>query len=199
MKEKKDIQFIIGFVVIVTISLLYLSQASYAKYRKQVEANTQATIASWNIKVNNESINNKTILTNSITPTFDSNQYIKSGVLAPGSTGSFTITINAQQVDVDFTYELSGVVHEDTPLNDLTITKYSKDGGITKLDYDSSTKITGEIQKNSNNTSIIIYFKWNEDSNQTMNNQQDTEYATNSNYQQTKIKLTMKFAQKNIN
>ena len=45
MKKKKDIQFIIIFTFIVTISLLYLSKVSYAKYRKQVEANTAATVA----------------------------------------------------------------------------------------------------------------------------------------------------------
>lgn len=194
MKNKKDIQFIIVFIIVAFVSLLYLSKASYAKYKKQVEANVETTVAAWNIKVNNETINNKTVLTNYITPTFDANQYVKSGVLAPGSTGYFEIVINAAQVDVDFSYEISGTVHEDTPLNDLIITRYQQNG-VTQ-NYDSVNKITGNIQKNSGNTSIIVYFKWNEDSNETMNNQQDTAYATNSNYQQTKIKVTLKFNQR---
>ncbi len=194
MKNKKDIQFIIVFIIVAFVSLLYLSKASYAKYKKQVEANVETTVAAWNIKVNNETINNKAVLTNYITPTFDANQYVKPGVLAPGSTGYFEIVINAAQVDVDFSYEISGTIHEDTPLDDLIITRYQQNG-VTQ-NYDSVNKITGNIQKNSGNTSIIVYFKWNEDSNETMNNQQDTAYATNSNYQQTKIKVTLKFNQR---
>lgn len=194
MKQKKDIQFVIAFIVIVTISLLYLSRTSYAKYRKQVQANTAATIASWNIKVNNETINNKAVLTTFITPTFDSNQYVKSGVLAPGSTGYFDVIIDALLVDVDFTYVISGGVHEDTPLSDLVITQYEV-GGVT-YSYNDIDKITGEIQKNTASTSIRIYFQWNDSTGQTMNNQQDTSYAINSNYQQTKIKLNITFNQK---
>lgn len=56
--KKKDIHFLIIFIVIITFSLFYLFQSSYAKYRKQVSAGMQATIASWNIKVNTENINN---------------------------------------------------------------------------------------------------------------------------------------------
>ena len=194
MMKKKDIQFIIIFTFIVTISLLYLSKVSYAKYRKQVEANTAATVASWNIKVNNESINNKSILTNYITPTFDTNQYVKSGVLAPGTTGYFDIVIDALLVDVDFSYEISGSIHKDTPLNDLIITQYEQNG-IQSI-YNDTDKITGEVQKNTANTSIRVFFKWNDDETETMNNQQDTAYAINPNNQQTKIKVNIKFNQK---
>ena len=179
MMQKKDIQFVIAFIVIVTISLFYLSRTSYAKYRKQVEANTAATIASWNIKVNNETINSKAVLTTFITPTFDSNPYVKSGVLAPGSTGYFDVIIDALLVDVDFTYVISGSIHEDTPLNDLVITQYEIDG-VTHS-YDDINKITGEIQKNTANNSVRIYFQWNDSTGQTMTNQQDTTYAINSN------------------
>ena len=194
MKQKNDVQFVIAFIIIVTISLLYLSRTSYAKYRKQVQANTAATIASWNIKVNNETINNKAVLTTFITPTFDSNQYVKSGVLAPGSTGYFDVVIDALLVDVDFTYVISGSVHQDTPLTDLVITQYEIDG--VTYSYNDIDKITGEIQKNTAGNSIRIYFQWNDSTGQTMNNQQDTAYATDEDNQQTKIKLTLRFAQK---
>lgn len=195
MKNKKDIRFIIIFIIIVTVSLMYLFQASYAKYKREILGNTNSTIASWNIKVNNESINNKTVLTNYITPTYDTNQYVKSGVLAPGSTGYFELVINALEVDVDFNYEISGEVNQDTPLNDLIITRYEQGGVVSN--YNSTDKITGEIQKNSNNTTIKVYFKWNDDvATETMNNKQDTDYAIDPDNQQTKIKVTIKFTQK---
>ena len=56
MKKKNDIKFVIVFVIVVGLSLLYLFQSSYAKYRKQIEGDVRTTIASWNIKVNNEMI-----------------------------------------------------------------------------------------------------------------------------------------------
>ena len=194
MKEKKDFQFVIAFLLIVIISLLFLLRESYAKYRKQVEVDTTATIASWNIKVNNESINNKSVLTSFITPTFDTNQYVKAGVLAPGSTGYFDVVIDATLVDVDFTYTIFGSVHEDTPLDDLVITQYEKSG--VRYNYDDTNGITGEIQKNTASTTIRIFFEWNDDTGQTMNNLDDTAYAIDEDNQLTKIKLEISFNQK---
>lgn len=195
MEKKKDIRFILLFILIVGVSLFYLFQSSYAKYKKQITGDVEATVASWNIKINNESINNKSVLSNYIIPTLDSSEYIKEGVIAPSSTGYFDLLINAEEVDVDFTYEITGTVHEETQLDDLIITEYEQDG--IKKTYTEENKITGEIQKNSPNTSIRIYFKWNDDSlSETMDNQSDTEYATNSNNKQTKIKVDIKFTQK---
>ena len=195
MKKKKDIRFILIFIIVVAISLTYLFRSAYAKYKRQIEGNTNSTIASWNIKVNNESINNKTVLTNYITPTYDANQYIKNNVLAPGSTGYFEIVINAQEVDVDFNYEISGEVNEDTPLDDLKITQYEQNNVTSN--YNSTDKITGTIQKNTGNTTIKVYFEWDDnDQTETMNNRDDTDYATNPDNQQTKIKVTIKFTQK---
>ena len=91
MKKRNDSLFIVVFIVVVGISLLYLFQTSYAKYRRTNDVNVQARIASWDIQINNESIINQTTLTNTITPTIDTNQHVKSGMIAPGSTGSFEI------------------------------------------------------------------------------------------------------------
>lgn len=196
MKQKNDIRFILIFIIIVGISLLYLFQASYAKYRRKIEGNMEATVASWNIKVNNESINNKTVLTNDIVPVIDSNTYVKSNVIAPGSTGYFDLIINAEEVDVDFNYDISGSVAEDTPLTDLIITEYEVNGVRTA--YNESNKITGTLQKNTGNTSIRIYFKWNDNADtETMNNKDDTDYAIDSTHQLTKIKVTIQFTQRN--
>ena len=195
MKRNNDLKFLIIFIIVVAISLLYLSQASYAKYRKQVTGRMDATVASWNILVNNEDIKNKTTLTNSITPVFDSNQYVKTGVIAPGSTGYFDITIDATNVDVDFTYEIQSSVDETTPLEDIVFTKYEKDG--VEGAFTQTGKITDEKQKNTGTTSLRIYFKWNDDSTNNMDNQEDTEYASTTAYANTKIKIVIHFAQKN--
>ena len=193
--KKKDIRFLIIFIVIVTFSLFYLFQSSYAKYRKQISTQMSTTIASWNIKVNNELINNKTTLTNNITPVLDANTYIKEGVLAPGSTGYFDIIMNAEDVDVDFTYEIQNEVDEDTPLLDLKFTGYSIDSGTTQT-YPAGGAITGNLTKNTGDTTIRVFFVWDDSTNNAMDNQADTEYALDENNENTNIAVSIHFTQK---
>ena len=143
-------------------------------------------------------INNKSLLSNYITPTIYASQYVKTGVLAPGSSGFFELTINALDVDVDFTYQISGALNIDTSLADLKLTGYEI-GGVRE-DFAIGDVITGEIAKNSGDTKIKIYFEWDDDDNtNTMNNSRDTEYATNSANQNPKIRVTIQFAQKRQN
>ena len=68
--KKKDLKFILLFIILVSCCLLYLFQSSYAKYRRKLEGTVSADIASWNIKVNGEDIANKKTLTTTIEPTF---------------------------------------------------------------------------------------------------------------------------------
>lgn len=194
-KKKNDFLFIIIFIVITGTSLLYLSKASYAKYKRQVDANVQNRISSWNIKVNNESINNKTTLSSEITPIIKNNQYVKEGTLAPGTTGYFDIVIDATEVDVDFTYTITGETNYETPLLDLLITDYEIDG--VKTSYEDGKPLSGTLQKNTGNTPVRIYFKWNDDENNIMNNSEDTKYAIDPNNEITKIKVSITFSQKN--
>jgi len=193
--KKNDKIFLIVFLGIVTFSLLYLFQASYAKYRRQLNANVEARVASWNIKVNNETIINKTTLTNNIVPVIDANTYVKDNVIAPGSTGYFDVIINAEEVDVDFIYTLTSDVAEETPLLDLEFTKYKVNG--VEYNYTTEDTITGELTKNTGDVNIRIYFKWNDDPTNQMNNQQDTEYAADENHANTSMKVMINFAQKN--
>ncbi len=193
--ERKDKVFLILFLGIVSFSLLYLFQASYAKYRKKIEGNISSTIASWNIKINNETINNKTIMTNDITPTFVEDEYIKNGVIAPGSVGYFDIILNAEEVDVDFTYEIESSIDEENPLLDLIFTKYEIDGTTYYYDEDEQ-KLTGDLQKNTGDTQIRIYFKWNDEEDNQMDNKEDTDYSISANNNNTKIKVTIHFIQK---
>ena len=193
--KKSDKIFIIVFIGIVTFSLLYLFQASYAKYRRQATGDIQARIASWNIKVNNETIINKTTLTSDIIPVIDTNPYVKEDVIAPGTTGYFDIIINATNVDVDFTYTITLSVDEDTPLYDLVFTKYTQGG--TEYPFLTANTITGDLVKNTGNTSLRIYFKWNDDSTNIMDNAEDTSYASDENHELTKMKVSILFEQIN--
>ena len=190
--EKKDIKFIIIFIFIVGISFIYLFQATYAKYRKQITTEVNANVASWNIKINDEAIANKKKLANSITPIFDENKYVKVGTLAPGVTGHFDINIDSSNVDVDFTYEITASLAEDTDLKDFKITGYELNDSGTINKYDSS--ITGDLVKNTKNTKIRFYVAWIDDDTNEMDNSEDTTYAVN--HTNVIYNLTIKFTQK---
>ena len=151
---KNDKKFIIIFIIIVIFCFYYLFQSSYAKYRKKLDGSVQTRIASWLIKVNNENIENKDTLTNEIIPIYDENEYVNDGVIAPGSTGYFELTINAEDVDVDFTYEITTLVDESTPLEDLVLTGYELNG--TRHNYEEGSKtVTGDLEKNTGDTNLI--------------------------------------------
>ena len=190
---KKDLRFIIIFILVVTISFIYLFQSTYAKYKKQVNSNVNSTIASWNIKINNETINNKKTLTNSITPTFYENEYVKENTLAPGIKGYFDINIDSSKVDVDFNYEVNAVLNNSTNLTDFKITDYELNDSGTKQNF-STTGISNSLPKNTKNTKIRFYIEWIDDDTNVMNNIEDTTYATN--HDDVKYVLTIKFTQK---
>ncbi len=199
MKEEKvkDFKFIIVFILIVGFSSIYLAQVSLARYRKQTSAEIDVNIAKWNIKINNEDIDNKVTLSNKIVPSFTGNEYVKDSVIAPGSVGYCDIIIDATGVDVDFNYELNSIVPEDSDLKDLKITDYIINPTDTNTDvstYDEVSSITGTIQKNTDNYVIRLYIKWDEETG-TMDNKQDTDVAINP-YSKALIKAILKFQQK---
>ena len=192
--KKNDLKFISIFIIVVLLAFLYLGVSTYSKYRKQVAARGEATVARWLIKVNNEDIKGKTALTNNITPTWDANAYVKDNLIAPGSTGYFEITIDATNVDVDFNYEITNLNDATASLPDLIITSYQINGGT--VTNTTGNTIIGEITKNTASTVIKAYIKWDDDpATQSMDNGDDTTFA-----QQTdttaEISLRLRFIQK---
>lgn len=194
----KDIKFILIFIFIVAFSFCYLFQTSLAKYRKQVTGNVSLNIAKWNIKINNEAVDNKSVLANNIVPVFEGNEYTNDSVLAPGSKGYCDIIIDAEDVDVDFTYELTISIPEENSIIDLKTTDYvinPTDDNINKLTYNSDTPITGTILRNTKTTKIRLYFEWYDEEDNQMNNKDDTEVGINKDSKAI-ISANIKFSQK---
>ena len=198
-EKKKDIKFIIIFIIIITLSFTYLFQASYAKYRKQVNAEVDAEIASWNIKINNEDIGKKKTLTNKIEPVFPGDEFTNEGVIAPGSIGYFDLIINATNVDVDFTYELTAEPSTTSSISDLKINSYiinPSATNTTQIPYTNGTKLTNTIVRNTPSTTIRMYIEWNDTDGQTMDNSADTDVGVDQN-SKALINVTFNFYQKN--
>ncbi len=194
MKKRKDLTFIMIFFLTLCLSITYLFQTSYAKYRKQLEGELNATIASWLIKVNNEDITQSRTLENEIIPVFDTNPYVKENTIAPGSTGYFDIIIETVNVDVDYNVEIVDS-KEATDLQDFVLKQYELNDSGTRIDITDHT-FSKDFTKNTEQTKIRFYFVWDDDeATQTMNNQDDTSYQLDN--ETTKISLAIQFKQKN--
>lgn len=192
--KRRDLTFIVFFVLVLCLSITYLFQTSYAKYRKQVTGELNADIASWIITVNNEDITESRTLENEITPVFDTNQYVKANTIAPGSTGYFDIIIETVNVDVDYNVEIVDS-KEETDLQDLVLKQYELNDSGTRVNITNHT-FSQDFTKNTERTKIRFYFVWDDDpTTETMNNQADTSYQLDNDA--TKINLAIKFKQKN--
>lgn len=197
-KKNKELTFILIFFIGITLSLVFLFQSSYAKYRKQISGDIKLAIAQWNIILNNENINGKDKLENNITPIYDSNPYIEKNLVAPGSTGYVDLVINAAAVDVTFAYTLETTIPDESAIKDLKITEYeiNPDGtGTKKIAYDEKNPLSGTILHNTPLTTIRLYIIWDDSDTNIMDNTEDTKAAANIENQGI-IKTTIKFTQK---
>ncbi len=197
--KKKELTFIIIFFLSVSMMLAYLFQSSYAKYRKNIEANSSLRVASWNLVLNDESIAGKTELTKELVPTYTQNEYVNAGVIAPGTDGYVDININAKNVDVTFTYTVHADLSEDTTVKDLKITHYQIDPSnatSTKQQFNQVNKsFEGTILHNTESTVIRLFIAWDDSETNTMDNKADTAAAIDPNAEAI-IKATINFTQK---
>lgn len=176
MKKKR-------LLVVITVLLLlfgsyFLYQDAYAKYRKKVIQNVDISLANWDIKLNNESIAGKDTISSTVIPTFETNEYMAEGVLAPGASGYFDIEIDATDVDVSFNYELTVAVADQEKYPDIVAYGYTIDpDNNTDISDISGAIITGDIVHNTPLTKLRIYIKWDDSSTNAMDNAADTALA----------------------
>lgn len=170
-------------IFVALLSLFYsitLIQTTYAKYVSSAEANSNINIARWSITVNNQDVIQNSNFTNSLSPVFANNQYIKENVIAPTSEGYFDIIIDGTNADVSFKYTITLNPSNNNTIKDLKIVKYT----IDNIDYTYNDNITDIINYNDENKtkSIRVFFMWDDDENtQEMNNNEDTIATVNGN------------------
>ena len=170
-------------IFIALLSLLYLItlvQDTYAKYTSSANANTNITISRWNILVNDHDIKNNSNFTNTIKPTFEENENIASGVIAPTSKGYFDIIIDGTKTDVSFQYNINLALSNLNTVSDLKLTNY-KVNDDTTLHQIENNVISNQVLYNSDNKIIKyrIFVEWIDGETETMNNEADTEATIN--------------------
>lgn len=167
-------------VFIALIALLYLLttiQDTYAKYASSANANTNFSIARWNVVINNQDIKFNSNFSNTITPTLEENSNIKSNVIAPTSKGYFDIIINGSNTDVTYQYTLTLSLPESNTVNDLKITKYTIGDDPTEHEFGelpNSIIQTVNLDAENKITQYRFYLEWYEGENENLNNAGDT-------------------------
>lgn len=154
------------------------------------------TIARWRILVNNKDIRENSTTMATITPVFEGNDNISSGIIAPTSEGYFDLIIDATEADVSFKYKIEISSSSSSPVKDLVATKYKIDDNeeVTLTKDNQVIENTVLHKDNTKPINIRVYIIWDDSENSTMDNYEDTE-ATKKEDRLAKMDVKLSFIQ----
>ena len=186
----------IPLCIICFLLCLFFIEDTYAKYITSTNESASMNIARWRILVNNKDIRENSTTNAVITPIFNGNDNINSGIIAPNSEGYFDLIIDATEADVSFKYKIETSVNQNSPVKDLITTKYIIDNGNEiPLERDNATIENTVLHKdNTKPINIRVYIKWDDSNEATMDNDADTE-ATKQVDNPAKIDVKLSFIQ----
>lgn len=166
MTNKKKILVMLAIISAITIS--FIGGHSYAKYVSEIKGRGVAEIAKWSFRVNGREEQIQTI---QLVDTCE-NKTLINNKIAPGTSGSFNIVIDATGSDVGVNYSVKIANEQNKPNNLKFIYENVEYATITEL----AKAITGVINANDQikEKTFKIDWKWNYE---TGNN--DTEIARN--------------------
>ncbi len=167
----------IPLCIICFLLCLFFIEDTYAKYITSTNESASMNIARWRILVNNKDIRENSTTNAVITPIFNGNDNINSGIIAPNSEGYFDLIIDATEADVSFKYKIEISVNQNSPVKDLITTKYIIDNGNEiPLERDNATIENTVLHKdNTKPINIRVYIKWDDSNEAIMDNDADTE------------------------
>lgn len=186
----------IPLCIICFLLCLFFIEDTYAKYITSTNESASMNIARWRILVNNKDIRENSTTNAVITPIFNGNDNINSGIIAPNSEGYFDLIIDATEADVSFKYKIEISVNQNSPVKDLITTKYIIDNGNEiPLEKDNATIENTVLHKdNTKPINIRVYIKWDDSNEATMDNDADTE-ATKQVDNPAKMDVKLSFTQ----
>ena len=178
-KNSKNISLIV-LLVLALAGVFTIYQYSYAKYLKTVNGRVGVSLASWKILVNNEDISKKTTLSNNIEAVLPGNEYINSGILAPGATGYFDLIIDPSQVDVAFKYDIT--IANNNSYSDIKVYGYEINPGANPnpTNFQAGSTISNIVPIGSSTFTVRVYIEWYDESDNQMNNSRDTDVVVNN-------------------
>ena len=189
-------KIIVPLAILCLLLCIFLIQDTYAKYITTTNESANMTIARWRILVNNKDIRENSTTMATITPVFEGNDNISSGIIAPTSEGYFDLIIDATEADVSFKYKIEISSSSSSPVKDLVATKYKIDDneGVTLTKDNQVIENTVLHKDNTKPINIRVYIIWDDSENSTMDNYEDTE-ATKKEDRLAKMDVKLSFIQ----
>lgn len=151
-KKKKVLSILI--VVIISIISFFIGLV-FNKYNTAIKGEGLAEIATWNFKINGKKEEIQTI---DLASTIDS-ETILGSKLAPGTSGSFDIIIDATDTQVGIKYNIISIEETNKPHNLKFIYEEKEYNTLKEL----QEKMSGIINTNDKNKvrTLKILWKWN--------------------------------------
>ncbi len=150
MKKNKKILFVI--LILLAIILSFIGGKTFSKYMSQVQGSGTAEIANWVFKVNGteDLVKNVDLLS-----TYDNETLIDNKV-APGTSGSFNIIIDATGSEVGVDYKVKFLNETEKPQNLVFIYNDNEYATIQELQED----LSGTINADEDNKTRTITINW---------------------------------------
>ena len=153
MKQKVKKGIITGAMLLSVVSLGILGGSTYSKYYTKIDGEGSATIARWSFKANNET---QKIANIKLTNTYNENKLLKN-TIAPGTSGSFDIVLDATGADVAIDY----AVTFDNLQNKPTNLKFTYNGTTASSLEGLENVLKGRIGLNDSRTkTLTINWDW---------------------------------------
>ena len=150
MTKKKKVLIILAILAI--ILLAFICGQAYAKYVSEVRGEGIAEVATWSFKVNGQ---NEQVEEINLASTCN-NETLVDNKIAPGTSGSFNIIVDATGSEVGINYNITFTEEENKPQNlkfEYNDTEYNS---IKELEND----LSGTINANEENKTRTINVKW---------------------------------------
>ena len=150
MTKKKKVLII--FAILAVILLAFIGGQAYAKYVSEVKGEGIAEVATWDFKVNGQTEQVEAI---NLASTCN-NETLVDNKIAPGTSGSFNIIVDATGSEVGINYDITFTEEENKPQN-LKFEYNEKEYNSIK---DLEDDLSGTINANDENKTRTLNVKW---------------------------------------
>lgn len=152
LTTKKKIVIALAIISIVMVS--FIGGQSFSKYIAEIKANGTAEVATWSFKVNGETEQVQSIQLGSTCH----NETLVDNKIAPGTSGSFNIVIDATGSDVGIDYKVKFVNEKNKPANVRYI--YDNVEYTNIADLESTLQETIQANEDNKVRTLTIGWKW---------------------------------------
>lgn len=152
MTRKKKVLIVLAILAIVLLA--FIGGQAYAKYVSQVRGNGVAEVATWSFKVNGQ---NEQVEEINLASTCD-NETLVNNKIAPGTSGSFNIIVDATGSEVGINYNIAFTEEENKPQNLKFVYNDTEYNSIKDLEKDLSGTINANDEEKTR--TLNVGWKW---------------------------------------